>query len=243
METEKPIAIVTGGAKGIGAACSRALSLRGFSVGIHYRESAGAAEQLRAELQNSFLIQANLENISEAERIYKAVQDRGGALAVLVNNAGAAFDAPLLSSAIEDFDRTININLKSTWYLIKRLSRFMAKRKYGRIINISSVIGHVGNAGQAMYGMSKAAIDNLTKTAALELAHYGILVNSVAPGFIDTDMTRSLSDELRSALLKRIPLGRVGTTEEVADAVLFLAQEGSYCTGSIFHVNGGMYGG
>ena len=243
MNTDRPIAIVTGGGKGIGAACCEALAQAGFSVGIHYRESANAAEGLAATLQDSFLIQAKLDCVEGAEAIYNAVRDRGGNLAVLVNNAGATFDAPLLSASVESFDLSVNTNLRSTWYLMKRLSRFMVKRKHGRIINISSVIAHTGNPGQALYGMSKAAIDNLTKTAAQELAHYGILVNSVAPGFIDTDMTKALPEEVRAALLQRIPLARVGTTQEVAELVLFLATRGGYCTGSVFHVNGGMYGG
>ena len=117
------------------------------------------------------------------------------------------------------------------------------RKKSGRIINISSIIGHTGNPTQSIYGMTKAALDNLTKTAAIELASFGILVNSVAPGFIDTDMTKGLGDELKQKILERIPLGRVGTPAEVADVVAFLATRASYCTGSVFHVNGGMYGG
>jgi 3-oxoacyl-[acyl-carrier protein] reductase len=158
-----------------------------------------------------------------------------------VNNAGVAMDNPIFNATLEEFDATVNTNLRSTWYLTKRLSRLMIRKKAGRIINITSVVGLAGNPTQSIYGMTKAALDNFTKTAAKEFASYGILVNSVAPGYIGTSMTEKLSDELREEIHNMIPLGRMGKPEEVAEMVEFLASKGSYCTGSIFQVNGGIY--
>lgn len=237
------IALVTGGATGIGAACCRALAGAGLTVAIHHRTSATEAEALRQELGGeTFLVQADLATAEGVDALYEAMRARGGP-EVLVNNAGATVDAPLFSARLEDFDRLVATNMRSTWYLTKRMARLMMRRKSGRIINISSVVGSTGNPGQSVYGMTKAAIDNLTRTAAMELADYGILVNAVAPGFIETAMTRALAPEIREAILGRVPLKRMGTPEEVAALVRFLAVEGTYCTGTTFHVNGGMYGG
>jgi 3-oxoacyl-[acyl-carrier protein] reductase len=133
--------------------------------------------------------------------------------------------------------------MKTVWYLTKRLMRLMIRNRSGRIINISSIIGSIGNPTQSIYGMTKAAIDNFTKTAAMEMAEYGILVNSIAPGFIDTDMTKNLPEEHKNMILSRIPLKRMGTPEEIAQVVGFLATSGTYITGTVIHVNGGMYGG
>ena len=151
-------------------------------------------------------------------------------------------DGPLMRAKLEDFDQVVSVNMKSVWYLTKKLSRMMARKSSGRIINISSVIGSTGNANQTIYGMTKAAIDNFTKSSAQELAHYNILVNSIAPGFIETPMTSSLPEEEKEKIMAHIPLGRMGKPEEVAKMVRFLATEGDYCTGSIFHINGGMNG-
>ncbi|MCI2425326.1 3-oxoacyl-ACP reductase FabG [Candidatus Acetothermia bacterium] len=236
------IALVTGGGTGIGAACCRELTKVGFTVAIHYNHSREAAETLQAELQGAFLLQADLSTQLGMDSIYHELRERGG-VEVLVNNAGITIDAPLLSAKIEDFDRVIATNMRSTWYLTKRLARLMIRQRHGRIINISSVVGSIGNPTQTIYSMTKAAIDNFTKTAAIELSPYNILVNSIAPGFIATRMTEMLSEQARDAILSRIPLGRIGTSEEVAQFVRFLAVEGSYCTGAVFHINGGMYGG
>ncbi|NNM67857.1 MAG: SDR family oxidoreductase, partial [Spirochaetales bacterium] len=174
--------------------------------------------------------------------VFEQVKSRDG-LAVLVNNAGLTLDAPLFSAKLADFDTVVATNMRSVWYLTKKLSRLMIRKKEGRIINISSVVGSTGNPAQTAYGMTKAALDNFTKSAAAELAAYNILVNSVAPGFIETPMTASLGPEVQKAILERIPLGRMGQPEEVARLVRFLAVEASYCTGTVFHVNGGLYGG
>jgi len=242
MSDTKLVALVTGGATGIGAACCRALAAAGFRVGIHYNSSAAAAEALSAELADSFTVGADVSTDAGVDALAEALKDKGG-LAVLVNNAGLALDAPLFSAKIEDFDKTVATNMRSVWLVTKKLSRLMIRRKEGRIINISSVVGSTGNPTQTAYGMTKAAIDNFTKTAAVELAGYNILVNSVAPGFIETKMTAELSPEVQAAILTRIPLGRMGRPEEIAQVVRFLAVEASYVTGTVIHVNGGMYGG
>lgn len=239
---DKPrVALVTGGGTGIGAACCRELAEAGFCVGIHYNSSGAPAAALQAELERSFVLQADLSMQAGADAIYAALKERGG-LEVLVNNAGMTIDGPLFSAKIDDFDRVVNTNMRSTWYLSKRLGRLMMRNKRGRIINVSSVVGSTGNPMQTIYGMTKAAIDNFTKAAAVEFAPYNILVNSVAPGFIDTRMTAALPGEVQQHIVDRIPLGRMGTPQEVAQLVRFLAVEGSYCTGAVFHVNGGMYG-
>lgn len=240
---ERGIALVTGGGTGIGAACCEMLSAEGFSVAVHYNTSRETAESLAARLPNSFTIQADLHSMEGAEKLANEIAARDHNLAVLVNNAGIVRDNYLFSSTIDEFEVVMNTNLRAAWYLTKRLSKLMMRRRAGRIINISSVIGHIGNKGQTLYGMSKAALDNFTKSCAQEFASYGILVNSVAPGFIDTEMTKQMRPERREEMLARIPLGRVGTPLEIAEIVKFLAISGSYCTGSIIHANGGLYGG
>jgi 3-oxoacyl-[acyl-carrier protein] reductase len=236
------IALVTGGGTGIGAACCKALAQAGFTVGIHYNSSASSAEALSRELPGSFILQGDLTQAADIDRIHDELKARGGC-DVLVNNAGQTADAALFTAKLEDLDRIFATNMRSTWYLTKRIGRLMMRKREGRIINISSVVGSTGNATQTIYGMTKAAIDNFTKSAAAEFAPFGILVNSVAPGFIETKMTETLSEEVKQHILGQIPLKRMGRPEEVAALVRFLATDGSYCTGSIFHVNGGMYGG
>jgi 3-oxoacyl-[acyl-carrier protein] reductase len=171
------------------------------------------------------------------------IKKDAGRVDVLVNNAGVSLNAPMLAMKLEDFDAQRSI-VRGTWYLTKRVLRhFMMRHGSGRIINISSVVGHTGNAGQVPYTMEKAALDAMTKSLAKELAGRNILVNSVAPGFIDTDMTRTLSPEIAATIMQAIPLGRMGRPEEVAEVVAFLADSGGYINGSVIHVNGGMYGG
>ncbi len=238
---QRGLALVTGGSGGIGSACCRELAAVGFQVVIHYSSGEEAAKRLQAELPGSITIQADLSKIEEIDRLYEQVKS-AGTLTVLVNNAGITRDGPLLSAKVSDFDDVVNLNMKSTWYLTKRLSRLMARKSYGRIINISSVVGCTGNPGQSVYAMTKAAINNFTKVAAIELAGFNILVNAVAPGFIDTQMTQEIPQEAKDRILSQIFLGRMGNAIEVAKMVRFLATEGDYCTGSLFHVNGGMYG-
>lgn len=241
--SETKVAIVTGGGTGIGAACVRELAARGFRVGIHYRSSGNASEALLAEIGAGFLVAADLADISQVEAMADKIKQETDRVDVLVNNAGVSIDADLQRMKIEQFDAQ-RATLRGVWYLTKRLLRhFMLRADSGRIINISSVIGHTGNAGQIPYAMEKAALDALTKSLARELKGRNILVNSVAPGFIATRMTAGLPEEVKADILGRIPLGRMGRPEEVAEVVGFLATAGSYITGTVIHVNGGMYGG
>jgi len=240
---DKRIAVVTGGGTGIGAACCIALGKAGFKVGVHYNKSKESAEKVASMISDAFLIQGDVSTIEGIDNIYNVLKnEHGGQIDVLVNNAGIALDNPIFSATPEEFQKTIDLNMRGTWYAIKKIARLMIRKKSGRIINISSVVGSVANPAQSIYGMTKAAIDNLTKVAALELATYNILVNSVAPGFIQTDMTNKIPEEFQKNIMQKIPLGRMGTPEEIGEVVQFLATSGSYITGSILHVNGGMYG-
>ncbi|MEN6421848.1 MAG: 3-oxoacyl-ACP reductase family protein [Smithella sp.] len=240
---EKPVALVTGGAKGIGAACCRALVAEGFHVGIHYHQSAERAQQLLDELKDGFLIQADLSDIEQIDAMIGKIKDTAGRIDVLINNAGYSINADIISMKVEQFDAQRSLT-RGIWYLTKRILRqFMIRNSAGRIINISSVVGHTGNAGQIPYTMEKAALDAFTKSLARELKGRNILVNSVAPGFIDTEMTRELPQELKDKATEEILLGRIGRPEEVAEVVAFLAKKGSYINGSIIHINGGLYGG
>jgi 3-oxoacyl-[acyl-carrier protein] reductase len=239
---EKPVAIVTGGAIGIGAACCRALADKGFTIGIHYRSSAAQAEKLLADIGEGHLFQADLADTDQVEEMVNAVKEKAGRVDVLVNNAGYSVNADINSMKLEQFDEQ-RAMMRGVWYLTKRLLRlFMLRRGQGRIINISSVVGHTGNAGQIPYTMEKAALEAFTKSLAKELAGRNILVNAVAPGFIDTDMTQALPEDFKHWLLSQVPLGRMGRPEEVAEIVAFLSTAGSYINGSVIHVNGGLYG-
>ena len=238
----KPVAIVTGGGKGIGAACCRALS-EGFQVGIHYRSSEEQAKSLLSGIKDGFLLQADLADINQVETMVNKVKETAGRVDVLVNNAGVSVNADINSMKIEQYDAQRAVT-RGTWYLTKRIIRlFMLRQGGGRIINISSVVGHTGNSGQIPYTMEKAAVDAFTKSLSKELAGRNILVNSVAPGFIETEMTQALPEEVQKRILDNITLNRIGRPEEVAEVVAFLATRGSYITGSVIHVNGGLYGG
>ena len=237
------VALVTGGGTGIGAACCRALADEGIRVAIHYNTSAGAAEALAKELPGAFTVRANLTEPAEIDSIVTALRERTDRVDILVNNAGANRNADTPTMKLDDFDAVASIG-RGTWYLTKLiLRRFMLRANEGRIINITSIVGHTGNRGQAPYTMQKAGLDAMTKSLAQELRGRSILVNSVAPGFIDTAMTRELPNEIREDILRRIPLERLGHPREVAEVVAFLATRGSYVTGTVIHVNGGMYGG
>jgi 3-oxoacyl-[acyl-carrier protein] reductase len=241
--SDRPVALVTGAARGIGAACARALAAEGFRVALHCNASADAAEKLAAELPDAFVLRADLADPAQVAALVEALIARAGRLDVLVNNAGVVRNAPTPVMKLDDYD-VVAALARGTWYLTKlALRKLMMKQKSGRIINVSSVVGHVGNRGQSPYTMAKAGLDALTKSLALELAGREIRVNSVAPGFIETDMTAGLPEEARARILERVPLGRMGTPEEVADVVAFLATRGGYVHGTVIHVNGGLYGG
>jgi 3-oxoacyl-[acyl-carrier protein] reductase len=241
--SETLVALVTGGATGIGAACCRKLAAEGFRVGIHYRGSVEKAQKLLAELPDSFGVCADLTDTAEIDGMIKELKQTAGRVDVLVNNAGVNVNAPMLAMNLAQYD-SVTALARSTWYLSKLiLRRFMLRQGSGRIVNISSVVGHTGNPGQVPYAMVKAGLDAFTKSLAQELAGRDILVNSVAPGFIETEMTDALPDEVKQGILARIPQGRMGTAAEVADVVAFLATRASYINGTVVHVNGGMYGG
>ena len=240
---DQPVAIVTVGATGIGAACVRALAAQGFRVGIHYRKSAGKAQALQYEISGGFLISADLACVDQIDAMIGKIKDVTGRVDVLVNNAGQSVNADIISMKVEQFDEQRTLT-RGVWYLTKRILRqFMIRAQSGRVINISSVVGHTGNAGQIAYTMEKAALDAFTKSLAQEMAGRNILVNSVAPGFVDTDMTQELPAEVKERIMAGITLGRIGRPEEIAEVVAFLATKGSYINGSVIHVNGGLYGG
>jgi 3-oxoacyl-[acyl-carrier protein] reductase len=241
--SDRKLALVTGAGKGIGAACAHALSDAGFRVAVHYRSSAGAAEELAAKLPDAFALRADLAVPAEIDALVAELKERAGRVDVLVNNAGFNVNGLTAAMKLEQYD-AVAAMARGTWYLTKLvLRRFMLRQEAGRIVNITSVVGSTGNPGQVPYTMVKAGLDAFTKSLAQELAGRPILVNSVAPGFIDTDMTEELPEAVREALLARIPLRRMGTPEEVAEVVAWLASSASYVHGSVIHVNGGLYGG
>jgi 3-oxoacyl-[acyl-carrier protein] reductase len=238
----RKVAVVTGGATGIGRAVCQALAARGLRVGVVYNSSEAKAREVAGGLDGAFVARADISDPAQVEALVKQLQETAGRVDVLVNNAGYNRDAPIFTMKLEDYDAVAGL-ARGTWYLTKLVLRRFMLRTGGRVVNVSSVVGHTGNAGQIPYTMAKAGLDALTRSLAQELRGRDILVNSVAPGFIDTDMTASLPEEVRGAILERIPLGRMGRPEEVAEVVAFLATGATYVTGSVVHVNGGMYGG
>ena len=240
---DKKIALVTGGSGSIGFAICQSLVEKNFQVILHYNSSKDKAEALAKQIGITDTIQSDLSKLEGIDKIYDYIKaECTGNIDVIINNAGIALDAPFFSAKIEDYDKLMQVNLRSTWYLTKRLSRFMIRKKAGRIINISSVIANVANPTQSVYAMSKAAINAFTRTIAVELSPYNILVNSIAPGLIESKMTKDgISTEVQEELLAKIPLGRVGQPSEVAEWVTFLATSAPYCTGSVLHVNGGLF--
>ncbi|MGH7819489.1 MAG: SDR family oxidoreductase, partial [Candidatus Binatia bacterium] len=228
---EERVALVTGGAGGIGGACCRALAAEGFRVAIHYRSSEDEAKRLRDEV-DGLLLHGDISVPEDVDRMIGELKDGPGRLDVLVNNAAVNVNNALMMMPLEDIDRVRAVT-RGTIYLTKlAIRRFMFKQRSGRIINISSVVGHQGNAGQVPYTMEKAGLDAMTRSLAMELQDRGILVNSVAPGFIDTKMTRELPEDIRQMILAQIPLKRMGRPEEVAEVVAFLATRATYVTGT-----------
>lgn len=239
-------ALVTGASRGIGRSIALALAAAGANVAVNYSGSEAAAQSVVDEIKQlgveAFAIQSNVGQSDQAEHLIKEVNHVFGRIDILVNNAGITRDNLIMRMKEEEFDQVIETNLKGVFNCLKSVSRPMMKQRYGRIINISSVVGVLGNAGQANYVAAKAGVIGLTKSSARELASRGITVNCVAPGFIDTDMTRELTEELRGKMIQDIPLARLGQPEEIAKVVVFLASEGaSYMTGQTLHVDGGMY--
>ncbi|AHM65575.1 MULTISPECIES: 3-oxoacyl-[acyl-carrier-protein] reductase [Paenibacillus] len=239
-------ALVTGASRGIGRSIALALAEAGANVAVNYAGSEAAAtevaELIRAKGVEAITVQANVGRAEEADQLIKDVVGAWGKIDILVNNAGITRDNLIMRMKEEEFDQVIETNLKGVFNCLKAATRPMMKQRSGRIINISSVVGVLGNAGQANYVAAKAGVIGLTKSSARELASRGITVNCVAPGFIDTEMTQVLADDLRDNMLSGIPLARLGRPEEIADVVLFLASDASsYMTGQTLHVDGGMY--
>lgn len=239
------VAIVTGASRGIGKAVAQALATAGAAVIINYNGSAEAAEavaeQIRENGGKAEAMKCNVADFTDSESFVKTVLDKYGRVDILVNNAGITRDNLIVRMTEEEFDAVLDTNLKGAFHMIKHLTRTFMKQRYGKIINISSVSGILGNAGQANYSASKAGLIGLTKSVARELASRHICVNAVAPGFIRTDMTEKLPEVARENAVRTIPLGRMGEPEDVARAVLFLAGEASdYITGQVLCVDGGM---
>ena len=245
MELEGKAALVTGGSRGIGRAVCLELARRGACVAVNYAGNAAAAEETvescKAKGVDAFSVQADVADAAACDAMVKEVLSRFGRLDILVNNAGITRDGlmPMLKDA--DWDAVLDANLKGAFHCMRAAYRPMMKQKYGRVVNLSSIVGLRGNAGQANYAASKSGLIGLTKSMAKELAGRNVTVNAVAPGFIDTDMTAALPEKARESMLASIPMGRLGQGEDVAKAVAFFAGDGAgYVTGQVLCVDGGM---
>jgi 3-oxoacyl-[acyl-carrier protein] reductase len=245
MSLDGRVAIVTGASRGIGRAVALELARRGARLVVNYNRSPEAAAEVVAAVQGgggqALAVQADVTEFKQAEALIKAAVDTYGQLDILVNNAGTTRDMVIMLMPEEDWDEVLRTNLKSAFNCSKAAVKVMMRKRYGRIINMTSVAGLAGNAGQTNYSASKAGLVGLTKALAREVGQRNITVNAVAPGFVPTDLTRDLPEELRQASLKAIPLGRWGSVEEVAYAAAFLASdEAAYITGHVLTVDGGM---
>ena len=239
------IAVVTGGSRGIGAAIAKKLASQGMTVIINYCGSEDRALAVKSEIEaaggQAEAWRCDVSDCGQCESFVKAVMEKYGRIDVLVNNAGITRDGLMMRMSDEDFSRVIDTNLKGTFYMMRFASRHMLKAKKGRIINMASVVGLMGNAGQVNYAASKAGVIGATKSAAKELASRGITVNAIAPGFIDTEMTGALSEKVQEQILTQIPLGSFGKPEDIANCAAFLASdEAAYITGQVIQVDGGM---
>lgn len=246
MTFEGKAVLITGGSRGIGAAIAIEFAQRGANIALNYAGSLQAAEETKKKIEeygvSCKIYQADVSDFKQAEEMIKAAESDFGGIHVLVNNAGITKDTLFMRMKEEDWDRVIDINLKGVFNCSKAIIRDMIKRKTGKIINITSVVALSGNIGQTNYAASKAGVIGFTKSLAQELASRNIQVNSVAPGYIETSMTESISDNIKEELIKKIPSGRIGKPEDVAKTVLFLASEDAdYITGQVLSVNGGLY--
>ena len=245
MLLEGKVALVTGGSRGIGRAIALKLAGEGAAVAINYAGNAKAAEEVKASIEaaggKAMVVQADVSSAEAVDAMVEAVVNELGGIDILVNNAGITRDGLLMRMKEADWDAVINTNLKGVFYCTKAVSKLMMKKRSGRIVNMASVVGLTGNAGQANYAAAKSGVIGFSKSMAKELASRGITVNMVAPGYIETDMTAVLSDKVREAMISTVPLARAGQAEDVAGAVLFLVSDmASYITGQVINVDGGM---
>jgi len=245
MLLDGKVALVTGASRGIGRAVAIALAKAGALVAVNYAGNVKAAEEVQQIITQAggkaILVQGDVSQAEVVDEMMKTVMDEFGRIDILVNNAGITRDGLLMRMKECDWDAVIDTNLKGIFHCTKAAAKHMMKARSGRIINMTSVVGLIGNAGQTNYAAAKAGVTGFSKSVAKELASRGITVNMVAPGFIDTDMTAVLPEKIREEMVKGIPLGRMGTPEEVAEAVLFLASDqASYITGQIINLDGGM---
>lgn len=240
------VALVTGASRGIGKAIALGLAENGAAVAVNYSSSESSAlevaEIIRKNGGKAEIFKARVNEEAEVEEMFSAVEKKLGPVDILVNNAGITKDNLLMRMKTEEWDMVIDVNLKGAFLCTRRALKGMMKNRYGKIINISSVVGFSGNAGQFNYSATKAGVIGMTKSAALECASRGIRVNAVAPGFIETDMTASISDDMKAAYMEKIPLKSLGKPEDIANAVIYLASPlFDYMTGQTLHLNGGMY--
>ena len=245
MLLEGKIALVTGASRGIGRAIALKLAAEGAKVAVNYAGSVEGANEVKKAIEDAggeaVVIGANVSKSDDAEKMVNEVAEKFGGIDILVNNAGITRDGLLARMKNEDFDAVIDTNLKGVFYTARAAAKIMMKARKGRIINMASVVGITGNAGQANYSAAKAGVIGFTKTVAKELAGRGITVNAIAPGFIETDMTAVVPEKAKDAMLQSIPVKRAGKPEDVANAVLFLASDmSSYITGQVLNVDGGM---
>ena len=246
MKLTGKVAIVTGAARGIGAAIARALAAEGARVVVNYNRSAEAASNLVADIESNggsaIALQADVAERAQVEEMVKATVAAFGTVDILVNNAGITRDKLLLRMSVEDWDAVLNTNLRGAFLCLKYVAPILLKQRSGVVVNVGSVIGKVGQAGQINYSASKAGLVGLTKSAAKEFGSRNIRVNAVAPGFIETEMTEALKPEWREVVLKQIPLARLGAAEDVARVVAFLCSEdASYIQGEVISIDGGLF--
>ncbi|MCR8979238.1 3-oxoacyl-[acyl-carrier-protein] reductase [Brevibacillus laterosporus] len=243
---EGKVALITGASRGIGRAIALKYAEAGANIIVNYSGNEAKAQETVVDIEKlgreAIMIRANVGNTEEAENMVKEALERFGKIDILVNNAGITRDNLLMRMKESEWDEVINVNLKGVFNMTKALTRPMMKQRGGSIINITSVVGVLGNAGQANYVAAKAGVIGLTKTTARELASRNIKVNAIAPGFVDTDMTDVLPEDVKSGILAQIPFNRLGSADEISNVALFLASDASsYMTGQTLHVDGGMY--
>jgi acetoacetyl-CoA reductase len=239
------VVVVTGAGRGIGRTIAEDLGQGGAKVVVNYSQSKGPAEEVVAKIKEggseAVAIQADVSDATQAARLIEEVINQFGRIDVLINNAGINIDRTMKNLTVEEWNKVISVDLNSFFYTVKAAQPYFVQQGSGRIINISSFVGQMGNFGQANYAAAKAGIIGFTKVAALEFARSNVTVNAICPGFIETDMFANIPEKAKEAILKRIPLGRVGTPQDVAKGVRYLILDGDYITGQTLNINGGIY--